>query len=321
MSAQFTSGFFVETAAWHRHGTLFKREDAPQEGRTAMIAGGAGWSTVLEDIYRKSLPGVVPAFQTIPGRKAIVRLDTGDVLNLVSDDYVDVQNVDAFTFFDPVIAAGEASFEAAGTLDGGRTIWVLVKINAPAISVGDGDLVQPYLVLTMGHGNGRAVNVTYTAVRVVCMNTVRWAEKQAGDKMISIAHRGDPQRALAVVRDGIRLSSRTFEIAADQARQLTEIGCEVKNLEQYVRDVWEVEDGAKTPRAFERIEAEFAYGRGAKLASADGTMWGAYNAVTSFLDHTRGRTDESRVKSSWFGDSRGKNARAWELATASIPTS
>lgn len=44
------------------------------------------------------------------------------------------------------------------------------------------------------------------------------------------------------------------------------------------------------------------------------TWWSAYNAVTQYLTHNRGRTNESRFSSLYYGDSAKKNDRAFELA-------
>lgn len=315
MSAEFTKGFFVGQAAWHRGGTLFTRENAPKNSKEAIVAGGCDWPVDTGAVFCEDADGTK---RLIEGHRCIRRVDTNEILSIVTDSYVPLQNVDAFNFFDGFVTSGDASFEAAGCLQGGRTVWVLAKIECDALEIGRGDNVQPYLVLTMGHGNGRAINVAYTAVRVVCMNTVRWAEQQARDSMISIRHTGDPKRALSVVRDGVKLASRSFEIAAEQARELTQIGCDVKGLEQYVREVLEIESDAKLPRSWERIEAAFENGRGAQLASANGTMWGAYNAVTNWLDHTRGRSVDTRLQSTMFGDSRRTNARAWDVAVAAV---
>ena len=51
-------------------------------------------------------------------------------------------------------------------------------------------------------------------------------------------------------------------------------------------------DAHKVVRAFEE-------GPGSEMAGA--TIWGAYNAVTRYLGHERGKSDESRAAATWFG--------------------
>jgi len=320
MSHEFSSGFFVGEGAWHGRGKVFTVENAPSTGREAMIESGMDFGVGKRSIYLRT-PNAVDAtlddtYTKIVGHEALVRLDTGEVLSVVTPTYEECQNVEAFNFVDPFIQSGEARFEAAGTLQGGRTVWVLVKIDAAPFVVGDGDSIAPYLAITMGHGNGRGINVMFTPIRVVCMNTVRAAEQGAADSMISIRHVGNPTKALSDVREGVRLASRTFEYTADQARRLTEIDCDVDGLRQYVREVLNIENDDEMPRSFERIEAAFEYGDGANLATAAGTRWGAYNAVTNWLEHSKGRDSDSRLRSNWFGEGRRLNASAWKVATS-----
>lgn len=46
------------------------------------------------------------------------------------------------------------------------------------------------------------------------------------------------------------------------------------------------------------------------------TWWHAYNAVTEYLTHQRGKTAESRLDSSWFGSGAATNAKALQTALA-----
>lgn len=55
-------------------------------------------------------------------------------------------------------------------------------------------------------------------------------------------------------------------------------------------------------------------GIGTENEPSRGSWWTAYNAVTQYLTHDRGRTDETRLASLWYGDSSVKNAEALELA-------
>jgi hypothetical protein len=47
---------------------------------------------------------------------------------------------------------------------------------------------------------------------------------------------------------------------------------------------------------------------------APGTWWQAFNASTYLIDHSLGRTDDSRLTASWYGFNRGVKTKALELA-------
>lgn len=53
---------------------------------------------------------------------------------------------------------------------------------------------------------------------------------------------------------------------------------------------------------------------GAGNSTSNASWWTAYNAVTEYLTHNRGRSDETRVASLWYGDSSLKSEKALDLA-------
>jgi hypothetical protein len=61
----------------------------------------------------------------------------------------------------------------------------------------------------------------------------------------------------------------------------------------------------------------FEAGRGAQElpeVSRGGTWWRAYNAVTEHLTYDRGRAEDSRLNSLWFGELVRINGRALQTA-------
>ncbi len=62
------------------------------------------------------------------------------------------------------------------------------------------------------------------------------------------------------------------------------------------------------------IVENFEAGQGSDLPDARGTYWSAYNAVTEYLSHERGRSADSRLNALWFGEGATLNGKA--LATA-----
>lgn len=55
-------------------------------------------------------------------------------------------------------------------------------------------------------------------------------------------------------------------------------------------------------------------GKGAEIPEQKGSWWNAYNAVTEYLTHNRGRTAESRVNSNLFGANAETNRIAFQTA-------
>ena len=55
-------------------------------------------------------------------------------------------------------------------------------------------------------------------------------------------------------------------------------------------------------------------GRGNDLPSIRGTYWSAYNGVSEWLTYNRGRSEDNRLNSLWFGGSALTNRHALEVA-------
>jgi hypothetical protein len=55
-------------------------------------------------------------------------------------------------------------------------------------------------------------------------------------------------------------------------------------------------------------------GRGNDLPAVRGTLWTAYNGVSEWLTYSRGRSEDNRLNSLWFGDSALTNRHALEVA-------
>jgi Domain of unknown function (DUF932) len=75
-----------------------------------------------------------------------------------------VQNHEAFTFIDQLLGSS-IHFETAGSLHGGRRVWVLATLP-DHVEVG-GDDVRPYVLLMNSHDGSTAVVVATAPIRVV----------------------------------------------------------------------------------------------------------------------------------------------------------
>jgi phage/plasmid-like protein (TIGR03299 family) len=311
MTAALESGFFVGTPAWHRLGRVVPNVESTEEG---IKLAHLDWDVLerpvafLDDTGEPSV---------IPEHKALVRETDGRTLGIVGAKYTPLQNREAFKFFDPVLAAGSAKLESAGSLKGGRRVWILAKLQNATAEVLPGDPVEAYLLLYNSFDGSTAVGVQFTTIRVVCQNTLA-AARDAGAKgleaSIKIRHQAKLCEALDIVQTAVNASKRTFDLTIEQYRYLTRKNLTMGGLDQYLRQVFEVPAGEKLPRYTDYVLQSLEVGPGASLPGVSGTMWGAFNAVTDWLDHTRGRNAERRLESTWFGTGRAIRERAFRYA-------
>lgn len=318
MAHEHETSFTVKEPAWHG---LSKVLDNPPTVREGIIAAGLDWQVlerpvffeeqVSEEVATKMayIPGATPSKVLIPGKKALVRNTDNKFLSVVSDKYRPLQNIEAFDFFDSFLQQGVAALESAGSLMEGKRVWVLAKITDMVEDVVPDDKVEAYLLLSNGHDGKVAVRVMFTPIRVVCWNTLSAAEANADrglSQSVRIIHSGNLKASMKVVEKAIDTAHQTFNFTIEDYRAMARKDISVDGLKRYVRAVFDIpEEVTEMPRAFEMIEAGFDNGPGARIANVHGTVWGAYNAVTNWVDHQRGRTEESRLAATWFQPSVG----------------
>ena len=154
--------FSVRETPWHGLGRIVM--DAPAS-REALELAGLDWQVESRNIY--SGTGAM-----IPGYRANVRSTDDAVLGVVSDRYRIVQNEEAFQFTDDLLGEG-VTYETAGSLQGGKKVWMLARLPRKYLIAGD--QVVPYLVIFNSHDGSSGVKVAMTPIRVVCQNTLNLA--------------------------------------------------------------------------------------------------------------------------------------------------
>ena len=118
---------------------------------------------------------------------ANVRSDTGDVLGIVGQDYHVLQNRDLATFVDDVVgSADNVKLETAGSLRGGREVFMLARMES--FDAVKGDEVARYGLFSNSHDGSKRFRVLPTSVRVVCANPLGMALNSGRRDGIAIKH-------------------------------------------------------------------------------------------------------------------------------------
>ncbi len=294
---------------WHGLGTALEEADLydwPSASRKACL----DWEVEL-------VPLVTADTQAKVTHKAVRRTTDARVLGVVGPRYAPLQNADAFAWFQPFLDAREAALHTAGSLRNGSRIWVLAKLNREPLVIAEGDTVEKYLLLSHGHDGSLAVRAGFTPVRVVCANTLAMAHGADASKLIRVKHTKDVLENLANIREVMDLANQQFEATAEQYRRLARKSINHDDLRKYVKRVLKVEEENASTRLkniAEAIARLAEAGRGNELPSIRGTYWAAYNGVSEWLTHERGRSGDNRLNSLWFGDGANLNRHALEVA-------
>ncbi len=209
MAANVESMFYVRETPWHGLGT---RVEEALSSKEALHYSGLDWRVRQEDL-------MTVEHYPIHGFRANIRNDNHTVLGVVSDRYRVVQNEEAFAFTDNLLGEG-VTYETAGSLCGGKRVWLLARLPEPYQLLGEE--VTPYLVFTNSHDGSGAIRVAATPVRVVCNNTLNLALNTA-KRSWSVAHKGNIQKKLEEARNTLFMADQYLKTLQREAERLSMI--------------------------------------------------------------------------------------------------
>ncbi len=309
---------------WHGLGTVVR--DAPTSDDAIRLAR-LDWNVEQWPLHATS-PHDEKA-SPAPGQVANVRIDTRAVLGVVTPRYEPFQSADAFRFADAIVGEGDARYESAGALRGGRRVWMLLKLP-DVIRVNGDDVIEPYLLVFNTHDGSSCLRTLLTPTRVVCANTLVLALGHFGGGRgagVSLRHRGDLQPRVEEARVTLGLVRRGLHRYADDARAMCRVAMTGGRLDAYFDNVLPPLTDEPTPReagnrdaVLGRLHVNFEDDTN-RLAGVRGSLWAAFNAVTQYANHqrpARGGSDHSkrasRLDGLWFGRGRELNDRAYDAA-------
>ena len=254
-------------------------------------------------------------YVTFPKKVALIRSDNKQPLSIVSDRYKVVQPKQVLEFFESVIEENGFKMSTAGSLREGRRVWAMADCGED-FKIGE-DHVGAHLLLATSYDGTFATTAQFTSIRVVCNNTLGFSLDRGGEGgVVRIPHTSDFNQWDIKTQLGFDVNWQRFQ---DQVERLTKHSVTKAEAVDYFMTVLnvtkeEVEEGIQV-RNMQSLYTLFNTGPGAKLPSAEGTMWGALNAVTHLVDHCRAaKNTGNRFDSASFGGGAALKRRAFKHA-------
>lgn len=301
-----------EGRPWHGLGVAV---NGPANAAETIAAASLNWEVETRPVYQYAPSEIIGGNQfyrhlEIPNKNAIVRADTNEVFAVMGSGYEPVQNVDAFSFFDEVIAQGEAIYHTAGSLFGGRKVWILAKLPDDIV-VTETDKIGKYILLSNSHDGSSALRMKFTPIRVVCSNTLSVALSDTSG--FYAKHTRNVLQRASEAREVLGLAAQYYDIFATQVDRLVNARMTVIEVQDYLQKLYNFKEDVsyddqdyRVTRAYENT-LDLLNHRTNRVGGMEGTKWAAYNAVTYYLDHERtvsgqdGYELDRRLDSTWFG--------------------
>ncbi len=266
---------------WHGLGNVV---DGVLTAREAIVAGGLDWTVSLRDIYRrKHTPNPFGAdlisYEKIENRFELTRDSDETPFAVLSDKYKPFQNEQAFDFMDALVASGAAKYETAGSLKGGRVVFITMKLPN-YITLPGGDQIETYLLLRTTHDGTGRIQVYVVTVRVVCMNTLTWAIEGARHKW-GVTHTADVSAKVGQAQQALGFTIDYDEAFRQEAADLMDIKVTDDQIVAFLKK--EIDDRPKKLELIDKIV--FNVNNSPTVGDYAGTAWGAFNGVTELLEH------------------------------------
>ena len=275
MAALVETMYSTREKPWHGLGTVVR--EAPTSENALRLAG-LDWNVVQEPIY-------TPFREKIEGFKANVRDTDRKVLGVVSDRYKVVQNVEAFSFTDELLGHG-VRYETAGSLSGGRRVWLLARLPREYIIAGE--RISPYLVFSNTHDGSGSVKVAVTPVRVVCNNTLNLALETA-QRSFSMVHTGNISDKITEARDTLFKAESYMDRLGAEFEQLHQQKVTDAEVQKYIELLIPMESNATRTQEknVNRLREDLAmrYYDAPDLEKVGKNAYRFINAVSDFATH------------------------------------
>ncbi len=290
---------YVGNTPWHGLGKSVPNDLSPEQ---MLEAAGLNWSVEKKDIFLSD--------GTMLNDKALVRSTDNKVLSVVSKNWNEVQNLEAFQFFDDFVKAGDMEMHTAGSLKDGKMIWALAKIKESFTLFGD-DTIDNYLLFSNPHEFGKTIEIRVINTRVVCMNTLSFSLKEKTKHQVKLNHRrkfdGD------LVKETLGISS---EILNDYKKQAEFLGSKYytkENMKLFYDTIFpSTNEDKEHSRNSEKMIGIIETQPGAYFA--EGTFWSLFNSITYYTNHLACRNQDNRLHSLWYGNNSVINKKALNLA-------
>lgn len=261
--------FVVGKPAWHGFGTVLNN---PPTCAEALRISKLDWSVEKVELYAGN--------KVVEDYIANIRSDTNDVLGIVTPKYHIVQNIDAFDFVDDIMSNEEyeCTYESAGSLFGGKRVWILARM--PNKKILDED-VASYMFFSNSHDGKSSLKCGVTNVQICCNNTLQLAINSA-PRVWSMRHMSSIDEKKREAMQTLKFASTYIEAFNVRAEKLAN---KKFNIDKFLDVYLPLDD--LTERVKRNTEQTRNYIKNVHdtkdyIGNIKNTAWGCYQAFTDW---------------------------------------
>ena len=295
-----TSFASLRIPAWHRLGvTLTDSMTAEQALDAAHLSG---WNVHKAPLWvhqepQITLDGVTtPDPILVPEKFATMRTNPVthelQALGVVGTSYTCIQNEEHTDLLNALRGESNGQFETAGALNGGRSVFVSMKLPETMNLVGhDGkpDTTEMFITAVNSHDGSSAFRIMVTPVRVVCANTLAAAIRSAKSSF-SIRHTTNARSNIAAAREALGMTFKFQEAFEVEAQRMIDTEISMAKARDVLTEVFRMKTEDVTERTANSQNDKLSnvlklWTDADTNANLRGSRYGLYNAVAEYVDH------------------------------------
>jgi phage/plasmid-like protein (TIGR03299 family) len=208
-------------------------------------------------------------------------------LGVVGSRYTPVQNLEAFSLLNNIADDSGAVFDSAGSLDGGKKVFMTMKLPE-GIQVGGVDKVDMYLLAWNAHDGSSSFSIHVTPIRLWCQNQIRMIMRTA-ESSYTLRHTPRVNGKVIAAREALGLTFKYVEEFERQAELLLGEKYSDKEFYRLVETLIPIDEENERARnvAEEARQNLVGLWKAPTQENILNTKWAAYNAVAEYADWTK----------------------------------
>jgi len=288
--------FSAVTKGWHELGQTTEAKVTASE---AIKVAKLDWEVEQVPCLHEGINGEL---LQVPDNYIVRRKDTLAPLSVMSSRYTPIQNQEVFDFADSIIGEGQAVWDTAGSLAGGRKIFMQVELEGKLfLNSNPDDTTVKRVLFVSSHDGSKALQGMITPVRVVCQNTLNAALGNRSNTF-KVFHRKNYQSKQQEAAKVLELAHAYYEDLQVVMNELAEQEVTASYVEGFLGTLLPAskdEVPTRTENRRKDLVNLFHNGKG----NLGKSKWDLYNAVTEFVDHhSVGRLSTTRTLRSEASD-------------------
>ena len=316
--------------------------------RQAFAAAGCDFTVAERPLFTHDREYLAESFDPIGYRplgshKAICRTDNNDCLGVVSSTYHPVQNEAFIALFEYL--REDAQLDNIVALNGGKRVFATATVGLRG-EVRDGDPIYRYLHCFNSFDGSTAFGVSFSDLRVVCSNQLRYIsgrgarKARAAGAALVLRHTKQVEEFAKRLPELLNLENQTFEQDVNKLKPLVSTRITTEQFRAVLEHTYSdklavpvVDKDTKKKRQRTLADLEESILRpvgqhflidGIGLDTSEHSAWNALQAITQFETHEAGslldplRNARVRLESLYGGAAAKRLDRAREACLALV---